>query len=386
MNKLKKILATSCATFFIAIYSAVGQGAEQGSAKVEGQLLIVESGDYTVEFRPGYAWTFGRVYFRDKAIISATGANQTVINVSRSADDPEQDPWIGTGHGKEVIHSLQLEVDGQLLTLDESIEAQSGQIFRILKESDLGPYRLQSAVTVSAMGVEQDMVVEVTADTSDVNYMYAFMHCFNAFMSDWVANIGDKEQVSGEFLGDGSMTLRRDIRLLAVYSEPEQVGAVLVYPEIYKGKAPRFNQLWNRPIDNKHYLCVDPPSSLGSHIRLRATLEGFSASPADWEHVASERVASNVKKYFFGDDSIGQYRGSDPVMIDASTGVLRFERAAGLDNVSQSFEYSHNLESWTPYLAQAQRVDTNGSGSEIFELALPELEAKAVFWRIKIAL
>lgn len=93
----------------------------------------------------------------------------------------------------------------------------------------------------------------------------------------------------------------------------------------------------------------------------------------------------NLIKYFFGEDPMGQSRRSAPVAIDTSAGVLRFERAAGLFDISQFFEYSHDLENWTPYSGQAQRIGTTEAGREIFELTLPELDAASVFWRIKIA-
>lgn len=265
-----------------------------GGASFSGRRLTIETGDYKAEFRPESAWTFGKVFYQGKPIISETGANQTVINVRRGKDDSVQDPWIGTGHGGEKIRSVQLEVDGRLFPLDSNLEAVQGRVFRVIKEADIGPFRLNSTVTVSPEGIEQDYAFRVLSDASSVNYMYAFMHCFNGFMSRWIADTGEDDWIRGEFYEDNSMTLKRDIRALAVYSEAEQVGAVLVYPEVYPGKPERANQLWNRPHDNKHYLCIDPPVDPGARFRLRAKLTGFSAASADWEQAAIRQIAQAV--------------------------------------------------------------------------------------------
>lgn len=268
---------------------------ETGSAQLNDKGLEVQIGDYRVEFREQAHWTLGRVYYKGKTLISETGANQTVINIKRDKDDPERDPWIGTGHGKEQVSYVALEVDGVRYPLgDAPLPQVSGQTFRMLKKTIIGPYALESAVTVSAEGVDEDFAFTVIGDTSAVRYMYVFMHCFDTAMSDWRALLPEGGVATGTWLKDGSMTLKRDIAALTLFSQSEDMGAVVVYPEPYVGAPGHSNQLWNRPGDNKHYLRIHPPEAIGETFRLRSQLIGYSATEADWVQV-SEAVINEAE-------------------------------------------------------------------------------------------
>ncbi len=265
---------------------------DKGQAYIERDHLHIEVGDYEVQFRESAAWTMGRVLYRGKALISETGANQTVINVQRAPDDPEQDPWIGTGHGREVVKAVYLEVDGRRIPLDRDLPRLEGETFRVIKDTLIGPFRAWTEVAVTADGIEEDFRFEVVGDTSTVRYMFTFMHCFNAFMDRWSAHDGDQIVDAGVFGTDGSMSLNKDIQSLILYSESEGVGAVVAYPEVYRGAPNQSNQLWNRPIDNKHYFRIIPPARKGEVFRLRCRVAGFEASPLDWKEVGRRQVES----------------------------------------------------------------------------------------------
>jgi len=259
-----------------------------GVARADEDNLYVETGDYAAKFVRDCAWTLRDVNFKGAKLLVPVGWQQSVLNVKVASGE---DPWIGTGHGREVIESVQLIADGDAQDVAPGLSAQ-GTAFAVHKQSWLGPYFHTSKVTVSPDGIREDFHFAVKKDTSRVNFIYVFMHCFTNDTRTWIAGLGNGEEVSGVFKDDASFSLHKDIRWAMVYAPATGIGAVYAYPEVYPSMEGKGNMFWNRKGDNKLYLKVDPKRVIGEEFAYSVRLKAFKADEAAWESVARQVLAA----------------------------------------------------------------------------------------------
>lgn len=270
---------------------------EPGSAVLEQPgILVLSAGPWRVEFTERPAWTMRRVWHGDVELMSPVGAFQTVVNVRRAPDDPEQDPWIGTGHGKEVIQRIVLRAGGAEHELAEGLNLR-GEEWVLAKTSRLGPYRLTALVQVSARGIVEDFAFEVIEDDSAVNFIYVFMHCWSKATREWLAALPDGDEEHGVFLDDASFSLRKDMRWAALFAPDANLVALLVYPEAYEGAPRQSNKWWNRKRDNKLYFQPALPRGVGATFRYQAAIEAAPASADDWKEQARRQAEAVVQAF-----------------------------------------------------------------------------------------
>ncbi|MDA3925635.1 MAG: hypothetical protein PF904_13130 [Kiritimatiellae bacterium] len=77
------------------------------------QTLLVENANLHVDFAENQAWTIRNIKYMGEEIVGEHGANGTVVNATPGKGMDPNDPWIGTGHGKEVVKSFSVIVDGK---------------------------------------------------------------------------------------------------------------------------------------------------------------------------------------------------------------------------------------------------------------------------------
>lgn len=258
-----------------------------GTAYVAEGDLFVHAGDYEVKFVENVAWTFRDVHYRGKSLLVPVGWQQSVLRIQAPKGE---EPWIGTGHGGEVVEKIQVRVGDKSYDVQDGLSV-AGDTFVVHKESWLGPYWHVSDVTVSPDGLAEDFRYEVKKDTSNVIFMYVFMHCFTNDTQEWIAKLSDGEEVRGTFLDDNSFTLKKDIRWAAVYAPKTSLGAVYVFPEAYASFDGQGNMFWNRPHDNKLYLKIAPKRLIGETFAYSCRLRAFDAPETEWESAARETMA-----------------------------------------------------------------------------------------------
>lgn len=252
-----------------------------------GGIPVFTKHSYQLSFIKKSSWTIQEMYFDGKLLLSPTGAFGTVANLKGSG-------WHGTGHGHETVEKATLTVDGKMHELTDGLNVQ-GHKFVLFKQSVIGPYHQFDTIAFDGARIVEDFHYKIISDESDVNFIYAFMHCFTNKTDQWMAQLGDGTIDEGKFLDDNSFTLKKDIRWAAVYDSSETMGLVYVYPEVYKGKAPFNNSFWNRPRDNKLYLRPELPKGIGQKFNFKVTLHAFSATPEDWQNDAKSLIA-NIEK------------------------------------------------------------------------------------------
>lgn len=253
---------------------------------LQGDVLTVAVGDYKVDFRQSAEWTLGNVLYKGKPLLNYTGANQTVINVKLPVQ-AGPDAWIGSSHGGETVHSVVLKVDGQPFAVNESFAAPAGQEYQLVKESDIGPYRVTTETTVTADGVREVVSFTEREAADQVRYLYVFMHCWNSALKEWGATLTDGSEVVDTFPLERTNLLKQDITSLALYSPENGIGAVMRYPEPYEGEPGHSNFLACWPDrHNKHYLRMRPDQVTDK--KFVCEIRGFSALPEDWKDEARQ--------------------------------------------------------------------------------------------------
>lgn len=78
--------------------------------------------------------------------------------------------FCGTGHGGEVVNSVELFVDGQLVPFTPGLRQTSGSVFQISKKSSICSLSAVENVTFDEHGITQGFTY-VVEDTADVNFM-----------------------------------------------------------------------------------------------------------------------------------------------------------------------------------------------------------------------
>lgn len=95
-----------------------------------------------------------------------------------------------------------------------------GTILSVIKQSQIGPYRMVENVTLGAQGrftVTSNMTAAFDNVNGTVNFLYPAMSMFAQPFVKWVAKCVNGTMLSGTFAHDDSFTLRSDIEWAAVY-------------------------------------------------------------------------------------------------------------------------------------------------------------------------
>jgi hypothetical protein len=263
--------------------------------KRQENRFSVESRALFVDFLEQHAWTIRNIRYRGDEIVGEHGANGSVVNAKPEADAKTKDPWIGTGHGKEKVQRLTILVDGQARPFEPGGTC-SAQVVVIRKLSNLGPLDHEAEITFPASG---DRIIERHAYTvvEDLgrrfNFVYAFMHCNNNALDQWLALAGKDNELTGRVSqDDGQFSLKQDARTVIFYGAAMQKGVVYAYPEVYEGEADFKNAIWDRKGDNKLYFrpAVGKKYGVGDRFEFRLQVIPFSAEPDDWKGKAKTLV------------------------------------------------------------------------------------------------
>ncbi|WPJ95870.1 hypothetical protein SH580_20865 [Coraliomargarita algicola] len=254
--------------------------------------LKLEVGDYSLEISKEAAWTINTLTYQGEEILMDTGAHQTVLKMKKKEGVPAKYEFIGTKHGGEIIESLTLEVDGVVYPFRQPLEAPAGDIYKFTKVSRYGPVRGTWTVILSEQGLEELADFEEVGDTSEVNYAYVYMHCWNPKMLTWSAILKDGGLEEGNFLGNVvEKGIRDDITGIALFSEKTGVGAVLAYPQVFPGVSNNKSFLKYRPSKyNKLYLMVNASRLVSESYSCK--VKGFVADSTDeWKPMAMDLIA-----------------------------------------------------------------------------------------------
>ncbi|MDQ8194514.1 hypothetical protein QEH59_08750 [Coraliomargarita sp. SDUM461004] len=275
-----------------ALFASAAGVAAMRAPELSDSSLRLEVGDYSLEILKEAAWTINELTFQGEDILMNTGAHQTVLKMKKKEGVPAKYEFIGTKHGGEVIESLSLEVDGVGYPFRQPLEAPSGEVYKFTKVSRYGPFRGTWSVTLSEEGLLEEADFEEIADSSEVNYAYVYMHCWNPQMRSWSAILKNGALDEGTFSGKSvEKGIRNDITGIALYSEKTGVGGVLAYSQVFPGVSNNKSFLKYRPGKyNKLYLMVNRKRLVSESYSCK--VKGFIVAPGDeWKSEAMNLIA-----------------------------------------------------------------------------------------------
>lgn len=249
--------------------------------------FTVSVGDYSMTIATAPACTIRSLSYKGKAVLIPRGWMQPVLNVAGVGEAQ----WIGTGHGREVVSTLELTQNDAHVPFaagKRNYAGDEGAVMRLTKTSLIGPYAHRSVLELSAQGLKQSYYFEVVGDCSEVNYLYAFMLIFPKEAEQYRLVMADGAVVEGELPASdrhNHLPGHASISSLSMLFTESGIVAAFVPSEPYPVRNNRGNFFVARQQDNKFYCQVVPPKTMGDTFEYHLTLrcaevgdDGFAAS------------------------------------------------------------------------------------------------------------
>ncbi|MEQ1747812.1 MAG: hypothetical protein ABL974_00205 [Prosthecobacter sp.] len=290
--------------------------------------ITLFAGEYALTVARKTGWTFRTLSYQGKTILVPTGWMQPVLNVKVSEGKTD---FIGTGHGGELVSTLELTSNGAPVPLkpDQSeYRAADGAALVLTKRSRIGPYEHRSVLELSPTTFTQNYFFEIKGDTQSVNYLYAFMHIFAKAMSHYRMDLSQGESLTGVMpdVTDVEYLPGQDkVASISMFAPTEGLAAVLVFSEPIASRQKKGHFLVARPMDNKFYSQVTPSTTPGDkfeyHLKLRctaATLETFPSVTKDLVDDLSKNFAKKPSPATKPTASNEPTTSTDTVTFDAS--------------------------------------------------------------------
>ncbi len=298
----RKIKLAMFTLFLCACCSAEPVWQVAMSESKTGRILTVSNLVLTVTLSEKAYWTIREIHSGGTLMVGAYGANGAVANVKPAARPPDnKDSFMGTGHGFETISSYKVTLDGRDVDL-KSGEGLSARVVTLTKISKIGPLDQIAVIEFPASG---DRLVEQTRFTANctladnLNFVYAYMHCNDNALTDWLAWLDADKTIEGRCVSDDrSYGLQRDVRAVALFGPEIGKGLVYTYPEVYAGGA-KGNFFWDRVRDNKLYFRPRIPGVInlaGDTVLYELTIMPFSATTSDWREQAKKCLTALLDK------------------------------------------------------------------------------------------
>ncbi len=254
-------------------------GAERlyGEGVPEQGTLTCGTGDYTVTFAADRAWTLFDMRWRNVRFGLGNGFYGTVMT-------PKGGKWWGTGHtegGREIVHSLQLRVNGTLrpVRADETI---TGDEITIVKESTIWKFRVTARVSLSADGVFERTRLQALEDC-DLSGLYLFMLCFPPASSRWLAELPDGELREGELVHDNGFEINTDTRWVAQFLPDPGLSLLCYTPRVIAGRK-SMSKIWDKARYHKYYLqrCLTESFPAGAELDYSVIVKVVPEEGDDW--------------------------------------------------------------------------------------------------------
>jgi len=263
--------------------------------------LSVESNNLYVDFSRQQAWTIRNIKYMGQEIVGEHGANGSVVNATPRKGMNQKGHWIGTGHGKEKVTSFTIFVDNIPHEFQKGMTL-SGKVITIRKKSIMGPLGHTAQITFPESGaciIEKHSYIVLEDLSERFCFIYAFMHCNNNALDQWVALLGHGKEQEGQVgKKDNKFSLKQDIERVIFYSEALNKGVVYIYPEIYRGADTFKNSIWDRSHDNKLYFrpeVMDKNFKVGDRFEFRLKVIPFSAQRTNWKEIGRTLTGFDTK-------------------------------------------------------------------------------------------
>lgn len=258
----------------------------------ETGFLTLETDNYTIPMDAASGWTIEKMFYKGYEFSLNNGHYGTVLR-------PKGEQWWGTGHkegGREVVHKLQLIVDGKEVPITKTGETIKGQRIEFIKHSTIWKFKVRAETTITNSEVFERTQLEALADC-ELDLLYYFMHCFPPSSTKWMAQLPDGTIETGPLSHSRKMAVTRDTSWVAQFNPAEQLSVLCYTPRVITGNKSA-SMIWDLDRYHKYYLRHNDGQAFkqGDKLDFTVIVKAIPQETGDWK--ATQKAAEELMKKF----------------------------------------------------------------------------------------
>lgn len=258
----------------------------------ETGFLTLETDNYTIPMDAASGWTIEKMFYKGYEFSLNNGHYGTVLR-------PKGEQWWGTGHkegGREVVHKLQLIVDGKEVPITKTGETVKGQRIEFIKESTIWKFKVRAETTITNSEVFERTQLEALADC-ELDLLYYFMHCFPPSSTKWMARLPDGTIETGPLSHSKKMAVSQDTSWVAQFNPAEQLSVLCYTPRVITGNKSA-SMIWDLDRYHKYYLRHNDGQAFkqGDKLDFTVIVKAIPQETGDWK--ATQQAAAELIKQF----------------------------------------------------------------------------------------
>lgn len=258
----------------------------------ETGFLTLETDNYTIPMDAAGGWTIEKMFYKGYEFSLNNGHYGTVLR-------PKGEQWWGTGHkegGREVVHKLQLIVDGKEVPITKTGETIKGQRIEFIKHSTIWKFKVRAETTITNSEVFERTQLEALADC-ELDLLYYFMHCFPPSSTKWMARLPDGTIETGPLSHSRKMAVSQDTSWVAQFNPAEQLSVLCYTPRVITGNKSA-SMIWDLDRYHKYYLRHNDGQAFkkGDKLDFTVIVKVIPQETGDWK--ATQKAATELMKQF----------------------------------------------------------------------------------------
>ncbi len=258
----------------------------------ETGFLTLETDNYTIPMDAASGWTIEKMFYKGYEFSLNNGHYGTVLR-------PKGEQWWGTGHkegGREVVHKLQLIVDGKEVPITKTGETIKGQRIEFIKHSTIWKFKVRAETTITNSEVFERTQLEALADC-ELDLLYYFMHCFPPSSTKWMARLPDGTIETGPLSHSKKMAVSQDTSWVAQFNPAEQFSVLCYTPRVITGNKSA-SMIWDLDRYHKYYLRHNDGQAFkqGEKLDFTVIVKVIPQETGDWK--ATQKAAAELMKQF----------------------------------------------------------------------------------------
>lgn len=258
----------------------------------ETGFLTLETDNYTIPMDAASGWTIDKMFYKGHEFGLNNGQYGTVMR-------PRGQQWWGTGHkegGREVVHKLQLIVDGKEVPITKTGETIKGQRIEFIKESTIWKFKVRAETTITNSEVFERTQLEALADC-ELDLLYYFMHCFPPTSTKWMARLPDGTIETGPLSHSKKMAVSQDTSWVAQFNPAEQLSVLCYTPRVITGNKSA-SMIWDLDRYHKYYLRHNDGQAFkqGDKLDFTVIVKAIPQETGDWK--ATQKAAAELMKQY----------------------------------------------------------------------------------------
>lgn len=258
----------------------------------ETGFLTLETDSYTIPMDAASGWTIEKMFYKGYEFSLNNGHYGTVLR-------PKGEQWWGTGHkegGREVVHKLQLIVDGKEVPITKTGETIKGQRIEFIKESTIWKFKVRAETTITNSEVFERTQLEALADC-ELDLLYYFMHCFPPSSTKWMARLPDGTIETGLLSHSKKMAVSQDTSWVAQFNPAEQLSVLCYTPRVITGNKSA-SMIWDLDRYHKYYLRHNDGQAFkqGDKLDFTVIVKAIPQETGDWK--ATQQAAAELMKQY----------------------------------------------------------------------------------------